>query len=69
MAVTPAHKQQKRQDTYSAHGTDRGLDHCGWTILHGKAVVSGVTIYYAGIRRKIEENHAICDPDAIRAAA
>jgi hypothetical protein len=32
------------------------LDHYGRTILHGEAVVSGVTIYYAGIRRKFDEN-------------
>jgi hypothetical protein len=55
MAVTSAHEQKERQGTYSAGGTKRSLDHYGQTILQSESVVSGVTIYYAGIHNKIEE--------------
>jgi hypothetical protein len=69
MAMTSAHEQKKRQGTYSAGGTKLSLDHYRQTILQSEAVVSGVTIYYAVIRNKIEENRAHCDdPDAFRSS-
>jgi hypothetical protein len=57
--VTSAYKQNNSKSTCSAGRANGNFYHLQLTILQDKLIFAGVTTYYAGIRRKSEENRNI----------